>query len=170
MIPALSPDRPSCSPGWVWLTVLLFCHIVGCRPREIVCESQAFFQVPGAERYAGVAPFNIERIGAEVRHGDLEVKPLSLTFVEGNRARTDWMVRGHIPGQADVVYSPAEGVARGLHDQRQVFPMMRLTDSSSSRVRFGFRSSVCLDAGKGPCQRYGTEELFLVADMPCKQR
>lgn len=173
--PSPAPTFTACaSHGWVGLLLLPFLFSTACKPREVVCKSQAFFQASEPERGAGKAPFSIGRLGPEVKGADLELRPTFITFMSGNRARTGWLARGHVSSYVEMDYLPGERLAHNAGDPSDVHPLERLADGSSERVRLGFRSSTCRDAdelaGKVPCRKYGEEELFLVADMPCEQR
>lgn len=160
---------------WVaWPGLVMVLAVSGCKPRELVCRPEAFFQVITPERGTGTEPFSIEQVGPGVKGVALEAKPTFLALAAGNRGRTEWLFRGHIWGQIDILYSQDEGLARNADDARQVFPLERVAASSTERVHLGFRSQVCLDigesAGEVPCRNYGVEQLFLVADMPCERR
>ena len=157
------------SRWWLGLSGLALLALAGCKPRQ-VCESQEFFEVLEPMREPGAAPFSIDRPGRKVPRKTLAELPTYLSFLDENHARTGWISFGHISSYAEFSYSPAEGLARNLKDPADVFPMKRLVDASPERVWLGFRSSVCLGAGGGPCQASSADELFLVADMVCERR
>lgn len=149
--------------------LLALLAFAACKPREVVCESRAFFRAAEPQRGAGAAPFSIDRLGPEVKGAALKEVPLFFVFVDGNRGRLEWM-HADLVSSSPVLYSPEEGLARNPDAAQQVFPMKRLAEGSSERVRLGFRSRACLGEDAGPCATYGQEELYVVADMPCAQR
>ena len=162
-------------PRWVLCPALWLLGTSACKPREVVCESRAFYQVLSPEQGAGGTPSSIERLGPEVKRGNIEEVPIFLTFTGGYRARAEWMSLGHIPSYAELLYSPGEGLARNVNAPRDVYPMRRLGAGESEHVWFGFRSAVCSStdgrADNWPC-RYEKEKgkLFLVADMACTRK
>ena len=165
-----SPSLVTClSRCWIGLPLLAVFALAGCKPRQ-VCESEAYFEVMEPMRKTDTAPFAIDRPGRRIPRETLAELPTFLTFLNESHARTGWLSYGHVSSYAEVRYSPAEGLARNLKDPEDVFPMLRLVDASPERVRLGFRSTVCLDPSGGSCQTYGTEDLFLVADMVCEWR
>lgn len=98
--------------------------------------------------------------------------PLFITLSDGTHVRSEWLSSGHVASYASLVYSPGEALARGVKNPADVYPMKRLTDGPSERVRLGFRSSICMDAeavpGNGPCREYSQQQHRFIADMLCK--
>ena len=137
----------------------------------MVCRTEAVFQALNPEQGAGAAPFNIERLGPEVKRSVLHTVPGALTLKSDNRVTGWWTSLGHIHDYNDLIFSPAEGLARNVDDPKDVYPMRRFSDGASERVRFGFRTTACRDPGKhsGLCV-FGDENLFLVADMTCHEK
>jgi len=127
----------------------------GCKPHDLVCETKAVFQAPNPEQGTGAAPFSMERPGPEVKTGMLHDVPRFITLKSDNHAGTEWEHLGHI--------------ARNVKHPEVVYPMKRLSDGATERVRFGFRSAACRDPnawGASFCQ-FGGDELFLIAEMTC---
>ncbi len=96
--------------------------------------------------------------------------PDVLILKNDNRVFVGWMFNDFgVP--ADMIYSPTEGLARDVEDPKLVNPMKRFKEGWTEHVRFGFRSSVCLEPDKSgsyvSCQ-YAKGEWFLVADMTCQ--
>ena len=149
---------------------LVLLAATACKSREVVCEPRAFFRVAEPGRGAGEAPFSIDRLGSEVKGSVLREMPLFLVFVEGNRARLEWMYADLVINYPEAIYSPEEGLARSAGAPGQVFPLKKLVDGSSERVHLGFRSRICAGVDEGPCLTYGPEEQYLVADMTCTRR
>lgn len=159
------------SHWWTWVPLIPLLA-TGCKPRDMMCEPEAYFKVLEPEQGAGAAPFNIERPGPAVKGYMMKIVPTGVTLTGDNRARTHWLLLGHIYSYGDVIYSPAEGLARGIDDPEIVYPMRRLSNGSSTRVRLGFRAAICRDpdyAGGVPCHEYSKDEAFFVADMGCKR-
>jgi len=153
-----------------WAGILLVLSLAGgCKPRDLVCETKAVFQVSSPEQGTGTAPFSIERLGPEVKLGMLHDLPEFITLKGDNHAETEWVHLGHIAGSSELIFSPAEGLARNIRNPNDVYPMRRFPDSSTERLRFGFRSRTCRDPkawGASFCV-FGEEELYLIADMTC---
>jgi len=155
--------------SWWWAGIALAPFLAGaCKPHDLVCENGSYFQLLQPEEGAGVAPFSIERLGPEVKRSELASVPYALTLKSDNRVRVDWKSIGHILGHNDLIFSPAEGLARNVNRPNDVYPMRRVSDGASERVRFGFRSAACRVPGKGIafCQ-LGDDDLFLAAEATC---
>jgi hypothetical protein len=140
----------------------------GCKPRELLCKPVAYYEVLEPERGAGAAPFNIERLGRKIE-GSL-TKIDYITLAKDNHMHVGWSAHD-FGGEYEMTFSPAEGLARGIKNHEPTHPMKRLREGWSDRVRFGFRSNVCLSRDEFGtyllCPR-SKDELFLVADMTCQ--
>lgn len=147
------------------LVSLLACR---CPPRELMCKPIAFYEVIEPGRGAGAAPFSIERLGRKVEW--VQPKVDFVTLKNDNRMYVGWSLLDFDVG-GDMIYSPAEGLARDVENPELVYPMKRFKKGWTEHVRFGFRSSVCPEPDKSGsyvfCQ-YAKDEWFLVADMTCQ--
>lgn len=165
------------SMWWIWVP-LISLLVVGCKPREpreLMCRPTAIFEVLEPEKGAGVAPFSIERLGPQVDSRAVEAVPTGLGFTRGNHARIYWML-GHFSVDTEVLYSPAEGLARRVDHPGDVYPVKRFVDGRVERAQLGFRKKVCLRLEKDEtyvfCKpgNYSKDERFLVADMTCERQ
>lgn len=155
------------SAWWSWLA--LGPLLAGaCKSRDLGCDTTAIFQALNREQDAGAAPFNIDRPGPEVRRHRLHNVPDGMTLRSDNSARLDWTILGHIYRRTDLLYSPAEGVAREVDDPTAVYPMRRFSEAGKELAWFGFWSTACRDPNRGTvaCE-FGEEKLTLVAVMIC---
>src|SRR5512133_3045984 len=82
-------------PRCAWLPLALLVASA-CKPRDLVCENGPYFQVLQPDAGAGAAPFNIERLGAEVKHSSLEVVLDALILKTDNRVHAEWVSAGHV--------------------------------------------------------------------------
>ena len=166
------------SRWWIWIALvpLLASGCKGCSlgkappPVELVCKSIAYHEVLDPEQGAGAAPFSIEQTGPKLEVEQLKLRPDLLVFLSETRVSVDWANFSKYRA-SEAIYSPEEGLARSTRTDA-VFPMKRFSDGKLERVRFGFRSKVCLKPdGRGsyydctPTEN----ELFLVADMTCER-
>ena len=156
------------SRWWIWGALAAPLLAGACKPRDLGCLTTAVFQPQNPEQGAGAAPFNIDRPGPQVRRHVLHHVADGITLRSDNSARLDWMILGHIYGYADLLYSPAEGLARNVDDPERVYPMRRFSAGGKDLVWFGFESTTCRDPNWGTyaCV-FGEEELTLVAVMIC---
>lgn len=164
------------SRWWIWVP-FLFLLAGGCKPREpreLRCVPSAIFEALEPKQEAGAAPFSIERLGPRVESDVVEDTLDHIILTDGKNGSVTWMFMSHFSIVIDIAYSPTEGLARRVDLPEEVYPMKRFIDGKSERVRFGYRSKVCLQLGKdGPyvyCKggKYSEDERFLVADMTCK--
>ena len=153
---------------WRWSWVPLVSLLAwGCTPRELMCEPVAYYEVLEPERGAGAAPFSIERLGRKVE--GVLTRLEYIVLAKDNHMHVGWSAYD-FGAEYDMMFSPSEGLARDVKDPELVNPMKRFSGFWSERVRFGFRSNVCLSRDKFGTYAfcpYSEDERFLVADMTC---
>ena len=156
---------PRVSPRWAWISLVpvLAC---ACKPRDLVCEDGAYFQVLQPEEGAGAAPFSIERLGPKLGAADLPSPPGILTLARNNRVIISWD-SGDLFLESKLIFSPGEGIARNVNNLDDVYPMRRFSVGASERVRFGFRSPTCRTPRRFGICAMRDDNLFLAAEWTC---
>lgn len=151
---------------------LLSCD--GCTSREAVCRAEAYYKLSGISRESIASAPSIEQIGPAVTRASLEKAPILVSFSDDTHAAIQWIAAEDLMLENKVVYSPGKATAMDAKDPTISYVMRRFQGGSSERVWLGFSSTYCVapafSGGGRLCHEYSPEEIFVVAEMTCKQR
>lgn len=146
----------------------------GCTSREVVCRAESYHKLSGMSRDSIASASAIEQIGPTLTSASLEKAPILVSFSNDTHAAIQWMAAEDLMLESKVVYSPAKATAIDAKDPRISYVMRRFQGDSSERVWLGFSSTYCVapvfSGGGRLCHEYSSEEIFVVAEMTCKQR
>lgn len=141
--------------------------LVGCK-RETSCEAISYFK-PNRPQKSFSAGFP-ERgaLDPEISASELANRPTDLLLLDDARLLSAWLAYGHAGSGFELRFYPEEGLARAPELRNHEYPMAKQSKTLSERFRLGFYSRICRD-GLSKCQD-PSEEVFLIADMPCQGR
>lgn len=146
----------------------------GCTSPEAVCRAESYHKLSGMSRDSIASAPTIEQIGPPVTSASLEKAPILVAFSDDTHAAIQWIAAEDLMIENKVVYSPAKATAIDAKDSTMSYVMRRFQGGSSERVWLGFSSTYCVapasSGGGRLCHEYSPEEIFVVAEMTCKQR